>query len=151
MKLTSLTEINSAINELELFEAILLDIRWSHYGLRVELLFIKVSGESTIGSDIGENSLITLAFHMPDSFLFESGFSSAMRTSPEKINWGINEVSSCTIQAANPVQLADGRTEMRFNAVLQLCENRHIAISFALLEIFRSSLSDARVPFMTTF
>ncbi len=106
MKSKNLQQISNILDNLNwLEECIILDVRWLQYGYAFEIDFNIIWDESKhLRHDINEIKLVTLRMLGVQRILFNHSFNDGQLEHPEKMNWGINEISRISVkEAANNI------------------------------------------------
>ena len=79
---------------------------------------------------------ICLSFHLVQELHFRNGLNAAMLTSPESLNWGLNEVSVVQVVEEDPILWPSPQQEKRFLRVAFLWEGeRRIDVVFSDLDV----------------
>lgn len=100
MRAENLQDKTSQLSKLNWFqECIILNVRWLQYGYTFEIDFNMIWDENgKLRQDINETKLVTLNMIGVQEIFFNNSFSYSQLKNPEKMNWGMNEISRISVE-----------------------------------------------------
>jgi hypothetical protein len=99
--LTMANDITDALTRLySLSECIIEDIVWRDFGLTIDVVIDYIyDDKGKVRTDSGPRRLLTLQFHLVQEIHFIAALNTVMLTEPDRVNWGINEISRVELVA----------------------------------------------------